>query len=123
MAYNIANKTMPIGTPDSKFIVSGSDDGNARVWRANANAREGIVSTRQRESRQYNDALVARYSHMPELRRIKRHRHVPRVVKKAAEIKKEELKAIKRREENRRKHSKAEKRQSERDKVILAREK
>ncbi len=44
-------------------------------------------------------------------------------MKKATDIKKEELKAIKRREENRRKHSKFEKRQSERDKVILAKEK
>ena len=60
---------------------------------------------------------------MPELRRIKRHRHLPRSVKKAGEIKKEELKSIKRKEENRRKHSKFVKRQSERDKVILAREK
>lgn len=60
---------------------------------------------------------------MPEIRRIKRHRHIPRAVKKATDIKKEELKAIKRREENRRKHSKFEKRQSERDKVILAKEK
>ncbi len=66
---------------------------------------------------------MSRYSHMPEIRRIKRHRHIPRVVKKAADIKKDELKGIKRREENRRRHSKAEKRQSERDKAVLAKEK
>jgi WD repeat and SOF domain-containing protein 1 len=61
----------------------------------------------------------------PEIRRIKRHRHTPKVVKKAGEIKQEELKAIKRREENERKHTKKqfEKRQSERDKVVLAKEK
>lgn len=61
----------------------------------------------------------------PEIRRIKRHRHIPQVVKKAGEIKNEELKSIKRREENERKHSKKqfEKRRSEREKMILAREK
>jgi DDB1- and CUL4-associated factor 13 len=61
----------------------------------------------------------------PEIRRIRRHRHIPKVVKKAGEIKQEELKAIKRREENERKHTKKqfEKRQSERDKVVLAKEK
>jgi WD repeat and SOF domain-containing protein 1 len=61
----------------------------------------------------------------PEIRRIKRHRHIPKVVKKAGEIKQEELKAIKRRGENERKHTKLqfEKRQSERDKVVLAKEK
>lgn len=61
----------------------------------------------------------------PEIRRIKRHRHIPQVVKKAGEIKNEELKSIKRREENERKHTKKqfEKRRSEREKMVLAREK
>lgn len=46
-------------------------------------------------------------------------------MKKAGEIKNEELKSIKRREENERKHTKKqfEKRRSEREKVVLAREK
>ncbi len=59
---------------------------------------------------------------MPEVKRIKRHRHLPKVVKKAAEIKGEELAAIKRREENERKHSSKgkERRQPEREKMILA---
>jgi DDB1- and CUL4-associated factor 13 len=62
---------------------------------------------------------------MPEIRRIKRHRHIPTVVKKAGEIKNEEVRAIKRREENERKHSKKkfEKRRNEREKAILAKEK
>lgn len=62
---------------------------------------------------------------MPEIRRIKRHRHIPKVVKKAQQIKNEELAAIKRKEENERKHTKKqfEKRRSEREKMILARQK
>lgn len=69
--------------------------------------------------------LTEKRGYRPEIRRIKRHRHIPQVVKKAGEIKKEELKSIKRREENERKHSKKqfEKRRSEREKMILAREK
>ncbi|EMR63816.1 putative u3 small nucleolar rna associated protein [Eutypa lata UCREL1] len=112
-------------TQDSKYLLTGSDDGNVRLWRANASHREGIKSTKQRQALEYNEALSTRYSHMPEIRRIKRHRHIPTVVKKAGEIKKEELKAIKRREENERRHTKKqfEKRKSERDKVILAKEK
>jgi len=109
-------------TQDNKFILSGSDDGNVRLWRSEASSRSGVVPARQRQSQEYNKALVSKYGHMPEVRRIQRHRHVPKVVKKAQEIKREELKAIKRREENVRKHSKKqfEKRQGERDKVILA---
>lgn len=106
-------------------MLSGSDDGNIRLWRAKASERSGIKSFKQRQALEYNEALSQRYAHMPEIRRIKRHRHTPKVVKKAGEIKSEELKAIKRKEENERKHTKAQfkKRRSDREKMVLASEK
>lgn len=111
-------------TPDAQYILSGSDDGNIRLWRANASSREGIKSARQRQSLEYSEALKQRYSHMPEIKRIKRHRHIPKQVKKAGEIKGEEIAAIKRRNENERKHSKKGQvaRRSEREKMVLAEE-
>jgi DDB1- and CUL4-associated factor 13 len=112
-------------TPDAQYILSGSDDGNIRLWRAQASSRGGVKSARQRQRLEYDDTLKERYKHMPEIRRIRRHRHVPKQVKKAGEIKSEELKAIKRKEENERKHSKKgeTKRKSEREKMILTVEK
>ena len=109
-------------TPDSKYVLSGSDDGNIRLWRAQANSRSGIKSFAQRQKLEYDAALVERYKHMPEIKRITRHRHIPKTVKKSGEIKNEELKAIKRRRENERKHSrlKEKPRRPEREKVILA---
>ncbi len=111
-------------TPDSQYLLSGSDDGNIRLWRANASKRRGIKSARQRQKLEYDEALKERYKHMPEIRRIKRHRHVPKQVKKAGEIKGEELAAIKRRRENERKHSKKGlvPRRSEREKMVLGTE-
>lgn len=107
---------------DAAYVLSGSDDGNVRLWRADASARQGVKTFKQRQQLQEADALKRRYAHMPEIRRIARHRHVPKVVKKAAEIKGEEVKAIKRREENERKHSrKGERpRRPEREKMVLA---
>lgn len=112
-------------TPDNKYALSGSDDGNVRVWRVDASSRSGVKSARQRQKLEYDQALIQRYSHMPEIRRIKRHRHLPKTIKKAGEIKGEELKAIKRKEENVRKHSKkgSMPRHSEREKMVLATEK
>ncbi|KAH9822042.1 protein sof1-like [Teratosphaeria destructans] len=112
-------------TPDNQYILSGSDDGNIRLWRSNASARSGVKSARERQKLEYDEALKQRYKHMPEIKRIARHRHVPKQVKKAGEIKSEELRAIKRREENERKHSKLKnkKRRSEREKMVLAVEK
>lgn len=112
-------------TPDSKYVLSGSDDGNIRLWRANASDRSGIQSARQRTKLEYDQALIKRYGHMPEIRRIKRQRHLPKPIKKAGEIKRDELSAIKRREENVRKHTakaNLKSRKSEREKMILARE-
>ena len=108
-------------TPDAKFLLSGSDDGNVRLWRANASNREGIKSARQRQKLEYEDTLKKKYNHMPEIKRISRHRHVPKTVKKAGEIKGEEIAAIKRRVENERKHSKKGliPRKSEREKMVL----
>ncbi|KAG9981405.1 U3 small nucleolar RNA associated protein, partial [Aureobasidium melanogenum] len=110
-----------VWTPDNNYILSGSDDGNIRLWRARASERQGVKSARQRQQLEYDRALVERYKHMPEIRRIHRHRHLPKQVKKASEIKGEELKAIKRREENERKHSRKgeTKRRSEREKMVL----
>lgn len=112
-------------TPDNTYVVSGSDDGNVRLWRANASARSGIKTSAHRQKLEYDDALKKRYSHMPEIKRIARHRHVPKQVKKAGEIKREELNSVKRREENERKHSrlKETKRRSDREKMVLATEK
>lgn len=111
-------------TPDNNYVLSGSDDGNIRLWRTNASSRAGVKSAQQRQALQYADTLKQRYAHMPEIKRIARHRHVPKAVKKAGEIKNEEIKAIKRREENRRKNSKkgTVTRRPEREKMILARE-
>jgi DDB1- and CUL4-associated factor 13 len=110
-------------TPDNQYVLSGSDDGNIRLWRVDASSRSGIKSARERQKLEYDDTLKRRYSHMPEIKRIQRHRHVPKAVKKAGEIKNEELKAIKRRQENERKNSKKSvPRRSEREKMVLATE-
>ncbi|KAK3652178.1 Protein sof1 [Elasticomyces elasticus] len=111
-------------TPDNKYILSGSDDGNIRLWRSNASARSGVKSAAQRQKLEYDAALRERYKHMPEVKRIARHRHVPKQVKKAGEIKREELGSIKRKEENERRHSKkGVQRRSDREKMVLATEK
>ena len=111
-------------TPDNQYALSGSDDGNIRLWRVYASNRSGIKSARQRQNLEYDQALILRYAHMPEIRRIKRHRHLPKAVKKAGEIKGEEIKSIKRKENNVRKHSKkgSIQRHSEREKMVLSTE-
>lgn len=111
-------------SPDNNYVLSGSDDGNVRLWRAKASERQGVKSFALRQKLQYEESLKERYAHMPEIKRIQKHRHLPKTVKKAGEIKNEELKSLKRKEENERRHTKKGevRRKAEREKMILARE-
>ena len=91
---------------DAKYIVSGSDDGNIRLWRANASDRSTIRTVREQQKLDYEQHLKEQYKHMPEIRRIARRRHVPKPIKNATERKRTELESLKKREDNLRKHSK-----------------
>ena len=91
---------------DAKYILSGSDDGNVRLWRAIASDRSTVHTARERQALEYGEFLKQQYQHMPEIRRIARRRHVPKPIKNAAEIKRIEIESARNREENRRKHSK-----------------
>ncbi|KAF0704359.1 hypothetical protein AaE_014977 [Aphanomyces astaci] len=91
---------------DAKFVLSGSDDTNIRIWKAQASRSLGKLNPRERKKLEYNDALKKRYQHLTEVKRIAKHRHVPKAIKKATAAKQE----VKERETiklaNVRKHSK-----------------
>ena len=40
-------------SPDNAYILAGSDDGNIRLWRANAASRRGMKTARQRQALEY----------------------------------------------------------------------
>jgi DDB1- and CUL4-associated factor 13 len=112
-------------TMDAKFIVSGSDDGNVRLWKANASEHIGTLSNRERDARMYNNALKERYKNMPEVRRIDTARRVPSAVRTATHVKHVMTESVKRKEDNLRKHSRegAVPYKAERKKNIIAVEK
>jgi len=67
-------------TLDNKYIISGSDEMNIRIWKAKAWEKLGVMSTRQREALNYSEALKEKFAHFPQVKRIARHRHVPKHV-------------------------------------------
>ncbi|CAH1762374.1 2266_t:CDS:10, partial [Entrophospora sp. SA101] len=91
---------------DSKYVLSGSDDGNVRLWKANASEKIGPRDYRERSYLEYSEKLKARYKHLPEVKRIARHRHIPKPIKNAQEKHRIMLQSQKRKEENLRRHSK-----------------
>lgn len=58
---------------DAKYILSGSDEMNIRLWKADASEHLGTKSARQQASYKYDQALKERFKHHPEIRRIARY--------------------------------------------------
>lgn len=50
---------------------------------ADASAQRGTLLPREKHKHAYDKALVQRYQHMPEIRRIVKHRHLPTAIYKA----------------------------------------
>ncbi|KAG8919489.1 rRNA-processing protein sof1 [Tulasnella sp. 418] len=94
-------------TNDAKFVVSGSDDGNVRIWKARASDRLGVIDGRERAAREYRDKLRERWKMDAEIGRIERGRHLPKAIHSAAKLKRTMLDSRKVKEERIRKHTRA----------------
>ncbi|XP_073949576.1 DDB1- and CUL4-associated factor 13 [Choristoneura fumiferana] len=91
---------------DDKYVLTGSDEMNIRMWKARASEKLGVLKPRERTALNYSEALKEKFANHPQIRRIARHRHVPKHILNAQK----ELKTIKqknkRKDANRRAHSK-----------------
>ncbi|XP_071701528.1 uncharacterized protein [Rutidosis leptorrhynchoides] len=90
---------------DASYIISGSDDTNLRLWKAKASEQMGVILPRERKKHEYMDALKKRYKHLPEVKRILRHRHLPKPIFKTTLLRRTMADAEKRKEDRRRAHS------------------
>ncbi|RKO96639.1 hypothetical protein CXG81DRAFT_13775 [Caulochytrium protostelioides] len=90
---------------DNQYLISGSDEGNLRVWKAQASAPIGITSTRQKQAMQYAGALKKKYGHLDEIKRIDKQRRVPSMISNTAEKKQVMEQARKRRDRHVVEHS------------------
>ncbi|XP_046396695.1 DDB1- and CUL4-associated factor 13 isoform X2 [Ischnura elegans] len=91
---------------DAKYIASASDEMNIRIWKARAAEKLGVLKPREKRALEYSQALREKFAFHPQIKRIARHRQVPKHIYNAQR----ELRAIKdktsRKDANRRAHSK-----------------
>lgn len=106
---------------DDRYIVSGSDDSNLRLWKAHASEKIGQATSREERAVRYRQALVKKYQHMPEVRRIHRARRTPKLIKKQTATAQLQKESAARKLDNRIKHSRegAVQRVAERDKAVV----
>lgn len=108
-------------TLDNKFIISGSDESNLRLWKAQASEQVGQRTTREEAALQYRQTLVKKYQHMPEVSKISKSRKTPKVIKKKTAIAQIQKKSADRKQSNRIKHTKpgTHKFESEKSKTVI----
>lgn len=90
---------------DATYVISGSDDMNLRLWKAKASEQLGVLLPREQKKHEYHEAVKNRYKHLPEVKRIVRHRHLPKAVYKAKDLRRTMTEAERRRKERKRAHS------------------
>ena len=91
---------------DNTYILSGSDETNIRMWKAEASKKLGQLRSREKVALNYASRLRHRYRFHPQIRRIARHRHVPKMIYKGLKERQVMLAAQKRKRENIIRHSK-----------------
>jgi DDB1- and CUL4-associated factor 13 len=69
-------------TQDAKYILSGSDDTNIRLWKAIASEQSGQRTSREEAAKSYRAALIKKYQHVPEVARIRNSRKIPKIITK-----------------------------------------
>lgn len=83
---------------DGQFLVSGSDDGSIRLWKAQAARRTGPVSRHEKDAIEYREALKDKFKNVAEIQRISKHRFLPRELRHKMRAKHESHEAALRKE-------------------------
>merc|ERR1712100_441305 len=92
---------------DAKWVMSASDDFNIRLWKANAAKGVKPLLPREERSLKYQDKPKERFKETADVKRIARHRHLPKAVLKASRLKGIIKASKQRKQKNLRAHSKA----------------
>lgn len=59
-------------TLDSKFVLSGSDDSNLRIWKARAAEKIGMMDKREMARKEYRDGLREKWGEVGEVAKLER---------------------------------------------------
>jgi WD40 repeat protein len=59
-------------TLDSRFVLTGSDDANLRIWKARASEKLGVVDKREQVRKEYRDGLRDKWGTVADVAKVER---------------------------------------------------
>jgi hypothetical protein len=62
-----------IFSSDARFVLTGSDDGNVRIWKAKAADKLGIITARERAAMEYRQSLKERWKMDAQVGKVERY--------------------------------------------------
>ena len=71
--YITCRVTSTLYTADARFVLSGSDDGNVRIWKAHASEKLGVITARERAAIEYRESLKERWKMDNEVGKVQRY--------------------------------------------------
>lgn len=71
---------------DGKYVISGSEDTNVRIWKSHAADAIKPLLPREKEKLAYNNRLKKKFKHSGEIKRILRHKHLPKLLLKKQKV-------------------------------------
>ena len=94
----MSGKPLPL-SPINKLISS--------IWKSNASKKIGPISTKERQSIEYRQKLVEKWSTAKEVRSVAERRFVPASIHSTTKLKRDMIEAQKVKEDRRRAHTRA----------------
>ena len=85
---------------DNRYIVTGSEDTNVRVWKSHAADPLKPLLPREKEKLHYYEKLKKKYKYNHEIKRILRHRHLPKFIVKRKRVKQQQKESRHRKMQN-----------------------
>ena len=61
-----------IYSADARFVLTGSGDGNVRIWKAKASDKLGVITARERAAMEYRESLKERWKVDSEVNKVTR---------------------------------------------------
>ncbi|SCV71912.1 BQ2448_4606 [Microbotryum intermedium] len=92
-------------TLDNRFVLSGSDDSNLRIWKARASDKLGVIDKREQARKEYRDGLRDKWASVGDVAKLERQRFMPKSIHNAETLRRTMLEARVRKDENKRKHA------------------